>query len=105
MVDSSLTLEMSTSPLVDLVQAIHLPSYRFLLTTSVNPESSSLVDLNLFAPRPVSDGDERDHSVSSGSGSRSGSSTPGSRSIITWRGEIDTDDSEVRGELAHETSS
>jgi hypothetical protein len=93
MVDPSLILTMSTppSPLVDLVQAIHLPSHRFLLTTSANPESASLIDLNLFAPRPVSDDrDMRDDSESSGS-----SSSLASRSIITWRGEIDLDKSKV----------
>jgi hypothetical protein len=94
MVDPSLVRTMSTppSPLVDLVQAIHLPSHRFLLTTSANPESGSLVDLNLFAPKPISDDREtRDDSESSGSSS----AISGSRSIITWRGEIDLGDSKV----------
>jgi hypothetical protein len=95
MVDSKLT--MSTSPLVDLVQAIHLPSHRFLLTTSANPDSGSIIDLHLFAPTPASD---RDSATGEGSGSGSSSSSTsgksGPRSIITWQGQIDLNDEEVR---------
>jgi len=94
MVDSTLT--MSTSPLVDLVQAIHLPSHRFLLTTSANPDSSSIIDLHLFAPTPVSDGDTRNGEESgTGSSSSSTSGKAGPRSIITWQGQIDLDDTDV----------
>jgi hypothetical protein len=90
MVDQSLI--MSSSPLADLVQAIHLPSHRFLLTTSTNIESDSIIDLHLFAPTPISDG----RRGSSSNGSSSDGSGSGSRSIITWRGEINLDAEEVR---------
>ena len=94
MVDSTLT--MSTSPLVDLVQAIHLPSHRFLLTTSANPDSGSIIDLHLFAPTPAGD---RDYANGEGSGTGSSSSSTsgksGPRSIITWHGQIDLDDADV----------
>jgi hypothetical protein len=97
MVDSSLT--MSTTPLVDLVQAIHLPSHRFLLTTSANPDSDSIIDLYLFAPTPASDtyGEGNGDGIGSGSGSSpsSTSSKSGARSIITWQGQIDLNDAEV----------
>ena len=94
MVDSKLT--MSTSPLVNLVQAIHLPSHRFLLTTSANPDSGSIIDLHLFAPTPASDRDERNGEGSgTGSSSSSASSKSGPRSIITWQGQIDLDDTDV----------
>lgn len=94
MVDSTLT--MSTSPLVDLVQAIHLPSHRFLLTTSANPDSGSIIDLHLFAPTPVSDRDDTNGEGSgTGSSSSSTSGKAGPRSIITWQGQIDLDDADV----------
>jgi hypothetical protein len=110
MVDPTLSMSksgtMSTSPLVDLVQAIHLPSHRFLLTTSANTVSASIVDLYLFAPTPASDNHEHeDDRQDTGSGSGSGSSSDSSgsntaqkgrsRSIITWHGQIDIDGSEV----------
>jgi hypothetical protein len=94
MVDSALT--MSTSPLVDLVQAIHLPSHRFLLATSANPDSASIIDLYLFAPTPASDHDSgKENASGSGSSSSSLSSQSAFRSIITWQGQIDLDEQEV----------
>lgn len=94
MVDASLV--MSASPLVNLAQAIHLPSHRFLLTTSSDAEISTRIVLHLFIPTPVSD----NGGIGSGSDSRSGSESAGSsssgkssysRSIITWRGHLDLD--------------
>jgi hypothetical protein len=90
MVDASLI--MSDSPLLNLSQAIHLPSHRFLLTTSSDAESSTRVNLHLFAPTPASD--NGGSGSAGGSGSDSGHSSASgkssySRSIITWNGHID----------------
>lgn len=49
-------MPLSTSPLVNLVQAIHLPSHKFLLATSPSETSSTKVALHLFAHTPKSDG-------------------------------------------------
>lgn len=85
MVVASLT--MSTSPLVNLVQAIHLPSFRFLLTTSVADPSATSIDLHLFAHTPSSDGNGGDSSDGSGSGyGADGNRLP---TIIVWEGKLD----------------
>lgn len=85
MVVASLT--MSATPLVNLVQAIHLPSHRFLLTTSAAEASPHKVTLHLFAHTPSSDG----NGGSSSDGSGSGYGADGNRlpSIIVWEGELD----------------
>lgn len=97
MVDASLIMSTSssTSPLVDLTQAIHLPSHRFLLVTSSDGESPSRVKLQLFAPTPVSDSDGGRGSRSESAGSiasASGSSLGYIPSIITWTGYIELDE-------------
>ena len=112
---------MAPSPLVNLVQAIHLPSHKFLLATSLSEPSSSKIALHLFAHTPKSDGSRggsetgsADGNINgngpggregSGSLSRGGSSTgnvigygaDGNRlpSIIVWEGELDLDEQEV----------
>lgn len=91
----------STSPLINLVQAIHLPSHKFILTTSPSATSPNRVVLHLFAHTPKSDGNggsgsgsDSDAGVRSASGSTSGSGVgygaDGNRLplIIVWQGEI-----------------
>lgn len=53
---TSSNMPLSTSPLVNLVQAIHLPSHKFLLATSPSETSLTKVALHLFAHTPKSDG-------------------------------------------------
>ena len=106
--------DMSTSPLVNLIQAIHLPSHKFLLTTSPSESSTSKITLHLFAHTPKSDGSrvgsETGSPASAGgtgtsSGNAGGSSNgnaigygaDGNRlpSIIVWEGELDLKAQEV----------
>jgi len=63
-----------SSPLVNLVQAIHLPSHRFLLITSPSEGESTKVQLHLFTPTP--------------------SSSDGPP-IVIWEGEIDLEEQDA----------
>lgn len=114
---------METSPLVNLVQAIHLPSHKFLLATSQSATSDSKIALHLFAHTPKSDGSRGGSETGSadgntiligngngngngnGGGSASGSSkgdavgygADGNRlpAIIVWEGEVDLEERDV----------
>ena len=112
---------MEISPLVNLVQAIHLPSHKFLLATSQSATSDSKIALHLFAHTPKSDGSRGGSETGSadgnailigngnGGGSASGSSkgdavgygADGNRlpAIIVWEGEVDLEERDVSSRL------